>query len=224
MSLNEEARLLYLKSSFKLIDESNAEDFYKARAGILGHSFNPVNDENEAKRGRWFYLLRGINTCIQFDTLPIEEQEKIFKDWQAHPYYAYYEDKELVSNLFQNRKVFKETLANVEPGIAKIFYGLYHLHSEAKANANREVEEIFEIEEKCIKMKEVIKVFKQKLPILYSEYGKMFQAINLKTFERRVVGRKKSSSSFFQNLPWYFYFIFAYCLIKIIALIQAATK
>jgi hypothetical protein len=225
MSLSNEARLLYLKTSFKNINESKAEDFYKVRAETLGHSFKPVNDENETKRGRWFYLLRGINSCIQFDNLPIEDQEKLYNDWKAHPYFAYDENKELTVNLFQNRKIFKEILTGVEPGVARIFYGLYHLNVEAKAIAMKEIKEMAVIPEKCSKLSNVIILFKQKLPVVYAEYSEMFQAISHKGLGDPIVSLQNQFIAFLKKIPWYGYLAIAYFIFVIInIIIEDANK
>ena len=175
MNLNENTKLSFIKTAFKNIDDTKPDEVYKARANLLGQEFKNSHNENEIKRNEWFFLLRCVNGCIQFESEDTIEQEKIFNDLKAHPYFSYYKGKELLLNLFLNRKPFQELLKSAEPEIAQIFFGLYHLHIDIRFNAQRDFDERMESQANCVKFTEILKKLKAKFPLLFDEYLDMFQ-------------------------------------------------
>ena len=106
MNLSDDAKLLFLKSSFKDIDELKAEEFYKSRASLFGNVYKGIKEDNEIKKYRWFYLLSAINESIQFGAASNEEDDKIFNEFLNHPYYTFYKQKSITNALFQNRKFY----------------------------------------------------------------------------------------------------------------------
>lgn len=191
MNLNENTKLSFIKTAFESIDDTRPDEIYKARANLLGQEFKNSHNENEIKRNEWFFLLRCVNGCIQYESEDTIEQEKIFNDLKAHPYFAFYKGKDLLLNLFQNRKPFQELLKSAEPEIAQIFFGLYHLHIDIRFNAQRDFDEKMESQANCVKFSEILKKMKTNFPILFDEYSNAFQYCMAKAYvpvEKEKVG------------------------------------
>lgn len=215
MKHSEEAKLLYLKSLFKNIDEFKADEVYKSRANFLGTVFKGINEDNEIKRNRWFNLLRIANEIIQYELQDEKQEEEIVKELMEHPYFKIYKGKEFLLNILNHRKQFKATLKEFDDETAKIYYGLFHLHQEVQTSAVNATEELLADDAKALKFGNSVKIFQKKLPALFKEYGELFQ-ICISRVEPKKVTKKRTFNKTLQNIPWYLYLIIILIIFKII--------